>query len=293
MVKVRGRRQGWGAIPVVVVVAVLAMMTGCPSNGAGNGGGDSEPETYTVTFEKQGGIGGSTGVTTTVGSPMPFATAPTKADAVFGGYYTGLNGTGTQYHTFGMASATNWDLPANTELIAYWFDVGGPGPDGGIVFYDKGSYSDGWRYLKAAPASTEWESKPWGGPGTEVGGDAQGQAIGTGVANTQAIVAEYWDEEPYDGRDDYAAILASDLSYGGYDDWFLPSEDELNEMYIHREAIGGFASTGYWSSSEASSLNAWAPGLRQWRSGRHQQELRGQGARCPGFVAIELFNYFY
>ncbi len=39
MVNVRGRGQRWGAIPVVVVVAVLAMMTGCPSNGAGSGGG--------------------------------------------------------------------------------------------------------------------------------------------------------------------------------------------------------------------------------------------------------------
>ena len=31
------------------------------------------------------------------------------------------------------------------------------GPAGGYISYDKGSYSDGWRYLEAAPVSTEWE----------------------------------------------------------------------------------------------------------------------------------------
>jgi hypothetical protein len=33
------------------------------------------------------------------------------------------------------------------------------GPAGGYIFYDKGSYSDGWRYLEAAPVSTEWMNK--------------------------------------------------------------------------------------------------------------------------------------
>ena len=32
------------------------------------------------------------------------------------------------------------------------YKVGDEGPAGGIIFYDKGEYSDGWRYLEAAPA---------------------------------------------------------------------------------------------------------------------------------------------
>ena len=42
-------------------------------------------------------------------------------------------------------------------------------------------------------------------------------------------------------------------------DWHLPSRDELNQMYVnlHQQGVGGFASDGYWSSSEISSLNAW------------------------------------
>ena len=247
-------------IAVVAVLVMLAMVSGCDSAGAGGGdsGGGSDPETYTVSFDRQGGSGGSTSVTATYGQPMPFATGPTQAGQVFDGYYTAVNGKGTQYYTAEMASARNWDIPANTELIAYWIYVGGPGPAGGIVFYDKGSYSDGWQYLEAAPVETEWESKPWGGWGTEVGVDAQGTAIGTGAANTQAIVVEYGDEEPYASRDDYAARLASDLAYGGYDDWFLPSTDELNEMYtnLQVEGIGGFASAYYWSSSESNANDA-------------------------------------
>jgi hypothetical protein len=44
---------------------------------------------------------------------------------------------------------------------------------------------------------------------------------------------------------------------GGYSDWYLPSKDELNKLYINRVAIGGFANNAYWSSTENDSLDAW------------------------------------
>jgi hypothetical protein len=55
-----------------------------------------------------------------------------------------------------------------------------------------------------------------------------------------------------------AGRLAGALELGGQDDWFLPSKDELNQMYIWRIAIGGFTSDGYWSSSEFSASIAWS-----------------------------------
>ncbi len=141
------------------------------------------------------------------------------------------------------------------------------GPAGGLVFYDKGSYSDGWCYLEAAPVSTEWTSKVWGGYGTGVSG-ADGTVIGTGEQNTIDITNAYGVNEPYEGKADYAAKLCSDLTSGGQSDWFLPSKDELNKMYFNLYSgtdensvvytpVGSFASDVYWGSSEANSNYAW------------------------------------
>ena len=74
----------------------------------------------TVTFNKEGGFGGSDNVTATYGSAMPAITAPTRTGYTFGGYYDGDNGTGTQYYTSSGTSARTWDKTANTTLYAKW-----------------------------------------------------------------------------------------------------------------------------------------------------------------------------
>ena len=52
----------------------------------------------------------------------------------------------------------------------------------------------------------------------------------------------------------YQAISACDeLSYGGYNDWYLPNQQELNAMYANRNSIGGFYSARYWSSTSRDS----------------------------------------
>lgn len=73
---------------------------------------------------------------------------------------------------------------------------------------------------------------------------ATGMAIGTGNANTQAIVLNQ-------GSGNYAAKLCYDLILGGYSDWYLPSLYELEKIYDNRLAIGGIPATDfYWSSTE-------------------------------------------
>ena len=83
---------------------------------------------------------------------------------------------------------------------------------------------------------------------------AEGTAIGTGAQNTLDILAGC-------SEDGIPAKLASDyeVTVDGvtYDDWFLPSKDELNLLYLNNEAVGGFANNYYWSSTEAGSGAAW------------------------------------
>jgi hypothetical protein len=77
---------------------------------------------------------------------------------------------------------------------------------------------------------------------------AIGTAIGTGFSNTSNIIASQGGTAT-----SYAAGVARAYTGGGYTDWYLPSKEELNKLYLNRVAIGGFISNSYglyWSSSE-------------------------------------------
>lgn len=76
--------------------------------------------TYMVTLDLQGGTGGTSRVTATYGQRMPSATMPEKAGYDFNGFYTGLNGVGTQYYSSTMSSSRAWDIAGDTTLYAYW-----------------------------------------------------------------------------------------------------------------------------------------------------------------------------
>ena len=78
---------------------------------------------YNITFDKQGGTGGSDGVNATYNEPMPNGisiTAPTKDGYSFQGYFRYANGVGTKYYNADMTSANNWNLSDDTTLFAYW-----------------------------------------------------------------------------------------------------------------------------------------------------------------------------
>ena len=89
---------------------------------------------------------------------------------------------------------------------------------------------------------------------------ATGTAIGLGTANTASIISAQGAVET-----NYAAGLAKAYSGGGFNDWFLPSKDELNEMYLNKATIeatatangGANLNTYYWSSTENDINNAW------------------------------------
>jgi len=74
--------------------------------------------------------------------------------------------------------------------------------------------------------------------------------LGTGLANTNAIITAY-------GAETNAASLARAYNGGGYNDWYLPSKDEMNKLWINKDYIGGFLSYWMWTSSEQSLAHAW------------------------------------
>ena len=82
---------------------------------------------------------------------------------------------------------------------------------------------------------------------------ATGTAIGTGLSNTNTIITSQGATAT-----SYAAGLARAYEGGGYTDWYLPSKDELNKLYLNKTAIGGFETNYYWSSSEIDGNKAWA-----------------------------------
>lgn len=128
------------------------------------------------------------------------------------------------------------------EKIEY--SVGDSGPGGGWIFYDKGEFTNGWRYLECAPY--EQGMFLWG---RSIRISGLSSSVGSGENNTRIIVNKLgtWNSG------NYAAKVCDSLIINEFDDWFLPSKDELNLMYryLYKRNIGNLEKyTYYWSSTE-------------------------------------------
>mgnify|MGYP001009074486 FL=1 len=160
------------------------------------------------------------------------------------------------YNGFVPDFEVNYDNPNTEPKVGDFYG-------GGVVFYilqegDAGYVSGEIHGLVAALSDIVAE---WGCFGTDLpnvlnvpynaGNPAGlGAEIGDGISNTNAILN--------DCPNAPAALAARSLGA----QWFLPSINELNQMYINRatlEAVSGFSafSNYYWSSTEYDSLNAW------------------------------------
>jgi len=119
--------------------------------------------------------------------------------------------------------------------------------EGGIIFYLDASGEHGL----VAASSDQSSGIQWSGGTTRT--LATGDGVGAGEENTYMIVAI--ENLTPAGFGSYAAKICSDLTIGGYTDWYLPSKHELNLMYTNLQQasptpLGGFASDSYWSSTE-------------------------------------------
>ena len=143
--------------------------------------------------------------------------------------------------------------PASSSSSARSYALGDIGPGGGLVF------------LIAGGLTYEMAPKTWDGgasdptirwcddTSTSITG-ATDTAVGAGSANTTAMQAACTSG---------AAVDVGAYAGGGQTDWFLPSKDELYEMYLYKDSIVdtatyGFEGAWYRTSSQFDAIKAWS-----------------------------------
>jgi hypothetical protein len=171
-----------------------------------------------------------------------------------------------------VATATVTLTGTTCDGISFTCKVGDIGPGGGTVFYvASGTFtqvgatgsmcSTNCKYLEAAPntwsgvadPSLSWATNINSNQSTAVTG-ADGTAIGTGYKNSLDI-----DAQTGNVAASSAAVAALEYRGGSKTDWFLPSKDELAQLYSSGVATVGedVVANYHWSSSEAGAASAW------------------------------------
>jgi hypothetical protein len=130
------------------------------------------------------------------------------------------------------------------------------GGSGGVVFYDKGETTNGWRYLESAPYYFIYNNDVnwlfmWNNCGATTFINGLSNEIGTGLENSNII-------KPLCNFTSNAAAMARSNSLNGLNDWFLPSLEELKLLYKAKYA-GVISYNGFYtlisSSQQTNSVN--------------------------------------
>ena len=175
-----------------------------------------------------------------------------------------LDSSHTETRIGAVALGHDWNTETglcDNNCGGLYYNLGDTGPGGGKIFYvsvpgfTMTDNSTTAHYLEATPADMTVTSRAWASASytsTDITGTAT--AIGTGRKNTTLILATDTNAP--------AALACKNYNNGGKTDWFLPSKDELNQLYVNRNAVGSFNTTvgndsAYLSSSQTDSNNVW------------------------------------
>lgn len=199
-----------------------------------------------VSFTAPASTGGNviTGYTVT-SSPGGFTSSGAASPLTV----TGLsNGTSYTFNVIATNALGN-SVPSISSSFITIFAIGASYQGGKLAYLfisgDPG-YVVGETHGLIAAVSDQGFGKYWNvGPiNGSITTGAYGTAIGTGLSNTNMIIAAQGA-----AATTYVAGIARAYLGGGYTDWYLPSKDELHKLYLKRVAIGGFSTQKYWSSS--------------------------------------------
>jgi hypothetical protein len=140
--------------------------------------------------------------------------------------------------------------------------LGDIGPGGGKVFYVAPTTfpcgPTGTESCKYLEFSRSGASAPWSKPAfisTLIGSTAQFTSIGTGYKNTLAIINQQGSYDLLTNK--YAAGAAYSYSAGLIDDWYIPSKDELTELYLYIRAASQPALAYVAASTEFDDAHTW------------------------------------
>jgi len=139
--------------------------------------------------------------------------------------------------------------------LNFGYFVGGRGPAGGIIFYDKGNTTGGWRYLEAAPSWNEF--------------NVQWTSLNLGTNFS----------------------FGNSFTSGGFTDWFMPNISELSSMFqnLFMNGWGSFSGNNYWSSSVINPGSS-VRGINLWYNTWECDESGCDGTCCheAGFSPVTL-----
>jgi len=234
-------------------LSVSSYTGGVITDGSGNTAGAASGYLGAVIVDANSPVITVTSGTDTVSSGSSWTDAGATAD---GGETVTASGTvdtstiGSYIITYNATDASG-NVGTATRTVTVGVVVG-DSYQGGIIFWLDGNGGG----LISAPTDQS-SGAHWGCYGTNITG-AGGTAIGTGNQNTIDIINANCTSS---NGSPTAADICANLTLGGYSDWFLPSKDELNEMYLNKAAIGGFANFTYWSSTENDDGSAWGQGF--------------------------------
>jgi hypothetical protein len=185
---------------------------------------------------------------------------PTLATVATSGSYTDLtnkpntDGSETKVTAGTNITVTGSGTIASPYVVNTKAHYIGESYGGGIVYY---VYDNGQHGLIAAITDQSlgitWYNGTYRYTGTT------GDGLGAGSMNTAIIVSTQISDFQTGNFaakvcTDYS-VTVSDITYG---DWYLPSKFELNLLYLQKSLVGGFVSSGYWSSTESDNSSAWA-----------------------------------